>query len=124
MIVQFTLAFVLWLGGRLVMSGSITIGELTTFLLYVIMVATNFSTLAGVWPAFMTAVGASEKVFYLLDRVPAIAFAGGKVPTKPAVGQLDVEGVWFHYNPRGSENHHEGQQFLGPRHCGHRPAAC
>ena len=114
MIVQFTLAFVLWLGGRLVMSGSITIGELTTFLLYVIMVATNFSTLAGVWPAFMTAVGASEKVFYLLDRVPAIAFAGGKVPTKPAVGQLDVEGVWFHYNPRGSENHHEGSSFLAP----------
>ena len=30
MIVQFTLAFVLWLGGRLVMSGSITIGGLTT----------------------------------------------------------------------------------------------
>eukprot|EP01043_Picozoa_sp_COSAG02_P068481 COSAG02_NODE_11390_length_1733_cov_1.320685_1_plen_297_part_00 len=114
MIVQFTLAFVLWLGGRLVMSGSITIGQLTTFLLYVIMVATNFGTLAGVWPAFMTAVGASEKVFYLLDRVPAIPFAGGKIPTKPAAGQLDIEGVWFHYNPKGSENHSERSSLLTP----------
>jgi ABC-type multidrug transport system fused ATPase/permease subunit len=36
MMVQFTLAFVLWLGGRLVMSGSISIGQLTTFLLYLL----------------------------------------------------------------------------------------
>ena len=106
--VQFTLAFVLWLGGRLVMSGDITIGELTTFLLYVIMVASNFAMLSGLWPAFMTAVGASEKVFYLLDRVPAINFAGGITPTTPSVGQVDLAGVWFHYNVKTGENAHEG----------------
>lgn len=79
---------------------------------YVIMVASNFAMLAGVWPAFMTAVGASEKVFYLLDRVPAISFSGGVVPAKPAVGQIDVEGVWFHYPAKSAENHHEGGSSL------------
>lgn len=114
MVTQLTLAFVLWLGGRLVMSGSITIGQLTAVLLYVVMVAANFGTLSGLWPAFMTAVGSSEKVFYLLDRVPAIAFSGGKTPTKPAAGQLDLVGVWFHYNPKAPENHHEGSSLFTP----------
>ena len=108
MMVQFTLAFVLWLGGREVMAGHITIGELTTFLLYVIMVASNFGMLSGVWPAFMTALGASEKVFFLLDRVPEIKFAGGITPTTPSIGQVDLSGVWFHYKIKTGENAHEG----------------
>ena len=114
MVVQFTVMFVLWLGGRLVMSGSITVGQLASIWLYVSMVVGNFFTLFGLRPAFMMAVGSSEKVFYLLDRVPAIAFSGGKVPTKSAAGQLDMEGVWFHYNPKASQNHHEGSSFITP----------
>ena len=92
-------AGVLWLGGRMVMEGALTIGQLTSFLLYVIMVASNLGMLSGIWPAFMTAVGASYKVFYLLDRVPAIKFEGGLVPTTPAKGAIRFDGVWFHYPP-------------------------
>ena len=46
----------LWLGGHLVVSGELSVGELTTFLLYVVMVATNLGMLSSLWPAFMTAV--------------------------------------------------------------------
>eukprot|EP01048_Picozoa_sp_COSAG05_P028444 COSAG05_NODE_8830_length_668_cov_0.926186_2_plen_103_part_00 len=65
---QCAVAFVLWLGGHLVVEGHLSIGQLTSFLLYVVMVAANLGMLSGLWPAFMTAVGASTKVFYLLDR--------------------------------------------------------
>ena len=92
-------AGVLWLGGRMVMEDELTISQLTSFLLYVIMVASNLGMLSGIWSAFMTAVGASYKVFYLLDRVPAIKFEGGLVPTTPAKGAIRFDGVWFHYPP-------------------------
>ena len=67
---QAAAAFVLWLGGRLVMENHLSIGQLTSFMLFVVMVAANLGMLSGVWPAFMTALGASEKVFYLIDRKP------------------------------------------------------
>eukprot|EP01050_Picozoa_sp_SAG11_P017785 SAG11_NODE_2604_length_3179_cov_2.347078_3_plen_395_part_00 len=92
-------AFVLWLGGRLVMESELSIGQLTSFMLFVVMTASSLAMLSGVWPAFMTALGASDKVFYLIDRCPTINFEGGHVPQAPGKGEIKLEGVWFHYPP-------------------------
>ncbi|MFN7133403.1 MAG: ABC transporter transmembrane domain-containing protein, partial [Myxococcales bacterium] len=71
-------AVVLWYGSRLVMNGALSIGELTSFLMYTLIVAFSLGALGELWTDFMKAVGAGERVFELLDRVPASPTSGGR----------------------------------------------
>jgi len=92
-------AAVLWYGGRLVLGGSLTVGELTSFLMYSLLVAFSLGALGELWTDFMRASGASERIFELLDRAPAIPPTGGVVP--PAVrGEVRFERVCFTYPTR------------------------
>jgi len=90
---------VLWYGGRLVMTGDVSTGDLTAFLLYTIYIATGLGTLSGLFSDFMSALGASERVFNLIDRVPAIPYEGG-VQSKAIQGHIVFEDVHFSYPTR------------------------
>jgi ABC transporter fused permease/ATP-binding protein len=92
-------ALVVWYGGRLVQSGSMTAGELIAFILYTVGVAVSIGALSGVYGDFMRAVGASERVFQLIDRKPVLEGSGGK--RLPAVtGHVRFDGVKFRYPER------------------------
>jgi ABC transporter fused permease/ATP-binding protein len=93
---------VFWYGGRLVVQGQMTVGALTSFLVYTLIVAFALGGLADLWADFMRGTGAAERVFELLDRVPAMPTRGGLVPPAelPRVGQVDLEGVHFSYPTR------------------------
>ena len=92
-------ALVLWSGGRLVASGGMSVGELTQFILYTLIVAFSLSALGDLWSDFMRAGGASERVFELLDRPPEIPVEGGLRP-EAAVGRIELDGVGFAYPSR------------------------
>ena len=68
-----TIIFVLWLGARQVSQGTMTGGELASFVLYATMVAGSVSTMAEVWGDVMRAAGATERLLELLHAEPAIA---------------------------------------------------
>ncbi len=68
-----TIIFVLWLGARQVSQGTMTGGELASFVLYAAMVAGSVSTMAEVWGDVMRAAGATERLLELLHAEPAIA---------------------------------------------------
>ncbi|WP_438003669.1 ABC transporter transmembrane domain-containing protein [Sorangium sp. So ce321] len=90
---------VLWYGGRLVVAGRLTIGELTAFLVYTLLVAFSLAGLSDLWAELMRALGSAERVFELLDRAPAMPLSGGIEP--PAVqGRLELERVGFSYPAR------------------------
>jgi putative ABC transport system ATP-binding protein len=63
---------VLAVGGQMVSSGSITIGDLTSFLLYTIYAGSSISGLSSFYSELMKGVGASSRIFELLDRKPTI----------------------------------------------------
>ncbi|HSL19796.1 MAG TPA: ABC transporter transmembrane domain-containing protein [Methylomirabilota bacterium] len=90
---------VLWLGGRMVMTGNLTVGELATFILYTLIVAMALSTLADLWSDFARARGASERVFELLDREPTVNAGDGEV-LDAVTGRVDFETVGFAYPSR------------------------
>jgi ABC transporter fused permease/ATP-binding protein len=92
-------ALVFWYGGRLVLRGEMTVGQLTSFLIYTLIVAMAFGGLADLWADFMRAAGAAERVFELLDRVPLIPAHGGAVPAEVA-GKVELSGVRFSYPTR------------------------
>jgi len=96
---QFAVIAVLWFGGGLVISGEMDFKNLTSFLLYTIMIAAALGGLSDLFGSLMNAVGASTRVFNLLDREPRLPIAGGS--TLGAVrGTLELADVTFSYPAR------------------------
>jgi ABC transporter fused permease/ATP-binding protein len=92
-------ATVLWYGARLVLEGRMTVGALTSFLMYSLMVAVSLGTLTDLWADFMRASGAAERVFELIDRQPTIPSTGGERPTS-VQGRVEFQEVRFAYPSR------------------------
>ncbi|RYZ90284.1 MAG: ATP-binding cassette domain-containing protein [Proteobacteria bacterium] len=90
---------VLWYGGRLVTSGEMSIGDLTSFLLYALTVAVSVGAMGSVWTDFMSATGAAKRVFELLDLKPSRALQGGE-RLKSLRGEITFKSVDFHYPSR------------------------
>ncbi len=93
------IALVLWYGGKLVMRDAMSVGELTSFVLYTLIVAVGLGAMGELWTDFMRASGAAERVFELLDRKPTIALTGGEVPAT-VTGRITLEQVEFSYPAR------------------------
>jgi subfamily B ATP-binding cassette protein MsbA len=93
-------AVVLWQGGRLVIEGQITAGELVSFLLYAVSVAAAITALASLWGGFQEAVGAARRVFELLATEPTIREPRHSLALPPASapGGLEFHDVWFRYD--------------------------
>lgn len=90
---------VLWYGGKLVHQGELQVGLLTAFMLYTLNVAMAFAFLSSLYGDFMKAVGASFRIFELMDRVPAINMEGGeRLPDMNRA--ISFRDVFFHYPSR------------------------
>ena len=98
-----TLAFtgIVWYGGHLVLNGQLTVGTLTSFLLYALQIGGSLGMLASLFGNLMQAVGANDRVFQLLDRTPRIAVSGGRtLPRSSITGTVQLRNVDFSYPTR------------------------
>lgn len=73
-----TVLAVLGMGGNMVMNQAITVGELTSFLLYTAYVGSSLMGLTSFFSEFMKGVGASARIFEIVDRVSLIPHQKGK----------------------------------------------
>ncbi len=92
-------ALVVWFGGAMVVEGTMTIGELTSFLFYTLLVAMSLGALSGLYGDFMKASGASQRVFQLLDQKPDLEGPGGS-PVSAVDGVVELDDVHFVYPTR------------------------
>lgn len=88
-----SIALVICYGAGLVLNSQMSIGDLTAFLLYCIIVAISFGFLANTWTEFMQAVGASERIFEILDSHPQISD-----PKKIAQTLVAKSPVWISFD--------------------------
>src|SRR5574338_18437 len=96
-----TIIFVLWVGARQVHAGTLTTGELASFVIYAALVAGAVGTLAEVWGDVMRAAGATERLLELLHAEPAIREA--PQPQPPGIcaqAAIRFEHVGFAYPSR------------------------
>jgi ATP-binding cassette, subfamily B, bacterial MsbA len=95
---------VLWKGGELVISGTLTAGALVSFLLYAISVAAAVGQLASLFGSYQEAIGAAERVFELLEMKSEVSepAAPASLPS-PVRGHVRFENVGFRYGPDLSE---------------------
>ncbi|MES2803595.1 MAG: ABC transporter transmembrane domain-containing protein [Bdellovibrionota bacterium] len=92
------ICFVLWFGGREVIAGSLTSGELVQFLLYLFVVAIGVGSLGSLWGDLMAGVGASQRIFEIIEREPAFADTGRTLTT--VRGEVEFSHVRFSYPTR------------------------
>lgn len=91
------IATVLWVGSRLVIAGQLTPGQLIAFLLYTVMVASPIGVFTGLYSQFQQAIGASDRIFELLDTPPEMRDAPDAAPLPRITGEVRFEGVCFDY---------------------------
>lgn len=87
-------------GGHLVSRGEITVGDLTSLLIYTGYVGGSVSGLTGFWTGLMKGVGAGSRVFELLDRKSAIPLGVGRTLEPNRNGVIRLEHVSFTYPSR------------------------
>jgi subfamily B ATP-binding cassette protein MsbA len=95
-----TLALVLWLGGRLVASGSLTPGELISFLLYTVTIAGALGSFTGLYSDIQAALGSSHRIFELLGEPAETAAIDEPVQLPAATGSVRFDAVDFSYEAR------------------------
>ncbi|KAJ1674369.1 ATP-binding cassette permease mdl1 [Spiromyces aspiralis] len=90
-------------GGRMVLHNEITVGDLTSFMLYTAYVGSSLAGITSFYSELMKGVGASSRLFQLLDRTPAIDInATGNVvlDNQSFKGRIVFEDVSFAYPTR------------------------
>jgi subfamily B ATP-binding cassette protein MsbA len=95
-----SLALVLWFGGREVLEGRLTAGQLIAFLFYAVMLTGPLGGLASLYGQVQTALGAAERVFELLDTRSEIVDDPQAEPLPPIAGHVAFHDVSFEYDPR------------------------
>ena len=96
-----TIIFVLWIGARQVHDGTLTGGQLASFVLYAALVAGGVGTLSEVWGDVMRAAGATERLLDLLHAESAIRETPGpQAPAQPTRAAIRFEHVSFRYPAR------------------------
>jgi len=100
-IVFTSVVFILWIGSRDVLTGTITPGRLGQFVLYAAFAAAGLGQLSEVWGEVSAASGAAERLFEILNVKPEItAPAASRALPTPARGDVSFDHVSFAYSSR------------------------
>ena len=101
LIVFGTITLVLWSGAHQVLSGTMSAGMLTQFVLYALFGGASFGSLTEVWNEVQRAGGGMERIDQLLHEQSTIEAPEHPLPlSKPLRGELQMENVSFNYPSR------------------------
>jgi ATP-binding cassette, subfamily B, bacterial len=93
-----SMAGILWYGGRLVIDGVITQGQMAEFLLYVIMLNAPVRMLGWLTTLYSRALASGRRVFEVLDETSAVTERPGAINLEDVRGKVRFENVSFSYD--------------------------
>lgn len=91
-------AIILGYGSTLVLRGSITVGELAAFILYLGMFFGPIQTMGDLYNSILSTAASAERIFQLLDTVPQVQDKTGARPLPVIKGRVACEDVYFRYD--------------------------
>src|SRR5262245_1067310 len=107
-----SVVLVLWIGAQDVLTGRITAGRLSQFVLYAVFAAAGLGQLSEVWGEVSQASGAAERLFEILNVRPAIASpARPSALPEPPRGEVAFADVRFVYPTRSEFSALDGVSF-------------
>jgi len=89
--------FLLWYGGREVIGGRLTPGELVAFLGYVAMIVTPLKGLSNVFARFQQALSAMDRIFEVMELPVEVSEDEGAIDIPDIRGEVVFERVSFSY---------------------------
>lgn len=107
-------------------SGSMTVGGLTSFLAYANQYTKPFNEISGVITELQNALACAERIFELIDEPTYTPDKSDAIKLENVRGEVKLENVDFSYNPDRelikdlnlSVNHGERVAIVGPTGCG------
>ena len=92
-----TALILMWYGGREVIAGTLSPGEMIAFILYAIIIAGPMGSFARLYTRIQEGLGASERIFEILDTEPEVKDAPGAIALPEIVGKVEIKDLRFHY---------------------------
>lgn len=96
-IAAITITGILYYGGSQVILGNLSPGDLIAYLIYTVMIAAPIAIMADLYGQFQAAIGASQRLFELLDRPSEIVDRPDAQTMPPIGGDVVFDNVSFRY---------------------------
>jgi ABC-type multidrug transport system fused ATPase/permease subunit len=94
---QLGIALILLIGGRMVIDGSLSIGNFTAFYTYLVMLAGPMRMLGVAMGMAQRAIASGNRMFEIIDREPAIQSPPGAPPLPAGGGAVSLREVTLRY---------------------------
>jgi len=94
-----TLVIIFWFGGKEVLAGRLTTGDLVAFIFYAFSISRSIGQMSRLYTSINSAVGASDRIFELLDEVPEIEDQPDAIHLDDVEGNVAFRNVTFEYDP-------------------------
>jgi len=92
---------VVWYGAGLVESGEFGLSDLFTFILYTTFIGASISGMGDLYAQINKTIGASERIFEILEETPEVTLAESERPLlEPVKGNISYQNVHFSYPSR------------------------
>jgi subfamily B ATP-binding cassette protein MsbA len=88
---------IFWFGGREVLDGRLTAGQLFMFLVLTLTIAGSIGQFSGLWTGLQEALGATRRLFEILDTHSEIVEPPGAAALPAVEGRIVFERVSFAY---------------------------
>jgi len=88
----------LWFGGREVLAGKMTPGEMVAFLVYLVLVSGPMAAMAGLYSQVQEAIGAARRVLELMQAEPEPLDDAQAAELPPIEGRVRFVDVHFSYD--------------------------
>jgi len=88
---------VLWVGGRAIVTGDLTVGAFIAFGLYLAMLSWPMISLGWVVNLFQRGAASMARINRILDASPAVREPSEPVPLREPRGEIEFRGVSFRY---------------------------
>ena len=85
-------------GSTLVINGSITVGELAAFILYLSMFFGPVQVMGDLYNSMLSTAASAERIFQLLDTKPKIVDRPAAKPLPCIEGEVEFDHVFFRYD--------------------------
>lgn len=97
-----TILGILLIGGRLINSGQMMIGQLTSFLSYVLLILNSLMMMSNVFLLMTRSLASAERIMKVIDEPIDITDENAK-DIEVKKGEIEFNHVWFKYNETAKE---------------------
>jgi len=89
----------IWLGGRAIIAGQMTLGELIMYIFFIGLVAAPLVSIASIGTQITEAFAGLDRIREILDMPTEIEEDGRRAAVERLAGDVAFDDVWFEYNP-------------------------